>query len=165
MRKLIAATLAAAVLGVVMALGRISGSADASVWWCWDDPVLVIDGQVLHIYTGVPSSAIKRVTLADLVITVPPGVDVKMTANNAPRFPQQARLVRSGAVNPDGSIPITATVTVNGHGRFDTAIKITQPGGDVAIAYGASNQPLSTMYTLLPKKTPAPVVPAASERK
>jgi hypothetical protein len=146
----------AVMLGAIAMLARPSGPAEASEWWCWDDPVIVINGQVLHVLTGVENRAAHRVTLADVVITVPNGVDAKMTASNSPRFPQQARLVRAGSLNADGSIPITASVTVNGHGRFAAAIKITQPGGGQAISYGESNQPITTTYTLVPKKSPTP---------
>jgi hypothetical protein len=158
MRRRTTAAIAAIVLGAIFVLSRVSGTADASEWWCWDDPVLVINGQVVHVYTGVPNNAVRRVTLADMTITVPNGVDVRMTANNAPRFPQQVRLVRSGSVNADGSIPIKASVTVTGHGRFDTAVKISQPSGGMSVSYGQSNGQVSTSYTLVSKRmvTPTP---------
>jgi hypothetical protein len=155
MQRQIAASLMAVMLGAIAVLARPAGSADASEWWCWDDPVVVINGQVIHVLTGVESRAVHRVTMADVVITVPNGVDARMTASTAPRFPQRARLVRSGSVNADGSIPITASVTVNGHGRFAAAIKITQPSGGRAVSYGESNQPITTTYTLAPRTAPA----------
>lgn len=162
MRKILAAVMAAGLLGAIAAFGSHPNLAGASEWWCWDDPVLIVNGQVLHIYSGVPASALKRVTLAEMVITVPEGVDARITANNAPRFPQVARLVRAGRVGADGSIPITATVTVHGHGSFAAALKIAQPGGSTVVAYGESNQPIISSLMLLPRTVPA--APASSGR-
>jgi hypothetical protein len=165
MRRGTTAALAAMMLGAMLILSRASGTADASEWWCWDDPVLVVNGQVLHVYSGVSSNATHRVTMAEMVITIPNGVDAKVTASNAPRFPQNARLVRSGSVNADGSVTVSATTTVHGHGRFDAAIKISHPSGGESVSYGESNQPISTSYTLMPKKAEAKAAPATSNRK
>jgi hypothetical protein len=156
MRRFVATFLAALVLGSTMALAGTARAAHAGEWWCWDDPVLVLNGQVLHIYAGVTSNAVRRVTLADMVITVPAGVDAKVTAANAPRFPQTARLVRAGALGADGSVPVSATLIVNGHGRFEAALKIVQPSGAETVTYGESNHPISVSYVLPIKKSPTP---------
>jgi hypothetical protein len=150
MRRLLSALVAAAVLA---AAGLAAGAtpARASDWWCWDDPVLVIENQVVHIYAGVPNKFRQRVTLADVVVTVPVGVDARITASNQPRFPQASRLVRAGAVGADGSIRVTATLTVRGHGRFDVALKVRQPSGAEVIAYGESNEQFSAQLTLAGK--------------
>lgn len=152
MRRLCAALVAATVLGSLLLLPRLSETADASEWWCWDDPVLVLNGRVVHIYTGVKTAALQRVTLAEIEITVPAGVDAKLTASNAPRFPQTATLRRAGTVGADGSVPVSARVIVNGHGHFDVGLKMSQPGGATTVTYGQSNQPLVNTI-VLPGKT------------
>jgi hypothetical protein len=150
MKRLLSALVAAA---VISAAGFAAGAtpARASDWWCWDDPVLVVENQVIHIYAGVPNKFRQRVVLADMVVTVPAGVDARITASNQPRFPQASRLVRAGNVGPDGAIHVTATLTVRGHGRFDVALKVRQPSGGEVIAYGESNEQFSTELTLAGK--------------
>ncbi len=137
-----------AVLGA--ALGLVRPGA-ASEWWCWDDPVLVINGQVVHVLAGVPADARTRVTLAEVVITVPEGVDAKLTAVNAPFFPLTARLERAGTIAADGSVTVAATVTIQGNGHFNAGLRLVQPSGDEVAAIGSANEPVGAAITLAPK--------------
>lgn len=123
----------------------------AGEWWSWDDPVLQVNGRVMHVYAGVPEQAVGRVTGAAIVITVPEGVDARLTAVNAPRFPLTAQIVRGGAVNPDGSITMMVRLTVNGYGQFDTGLKIDQPSGTEIVTYGSSNQEINASMVVAPK--------------
>jgi hypothetical protein len=136
------------VLGGMLGLARPS---TASEWWCWDDPVLVINGQVVHVLAGVPAEARTRVTQAEVVITVPNGVDAKLTAVNAPFFPLTARLERAGTVAADGSISVTATLVISGSDRFDVGLRMVQPSGDEVAAFNTANQPVRATITLVPK--------------
>lgn len=123
-------------------------TATASVWWAWDDPVVVINGQVVHVLAGVPADARGQVTSAEVVITVPSGVDAKLTAVNAPHFPLTARLERVGAVGTDGSVTVAASLIVRGRGQFATALRIVQPSGNETIAYGVTDQPVQASIHL-----------------
>ncbi len=91
---------------------------------------------MVHIYTGVPSSARQRVTMSQLEITVPANVDAKLTASNAPRFPQTTTLKRAGQAGADGSITVSARVNVEGHGQFDVGLKMSRPSGATNVTYG-----------------------------
>ncbi len=149
MGRIVTQTLALlAVLAAALGLARPSA---ASEWWCWDDPVLVINGQVVHVLAGVPADARTRVTQAEVVITVPEGVDAKLTAVNAPFFPLTARLERAGTVAADGSTAVTATLTVRSSVRFAVGLRMVQPSGGEVAAFDTTNQPVRTAITLAPK--------------
>jgi len=162
MGQIVTRTLAVlAVLGAALGLARPSA---ASEWWCWDDPVLVINGQVVHVLAGVPADARTRVTQAEVVITVPEGVDAKLTAVNAPFFPLTARLERAGTVTANGSVTVTATVTIRGSDRFDVGLRMVQPSGDEVAAFETANQPVRTAITLAPKAPRSQVTAKQTQR-
>lgn len=149
-RLLIALTLLASTL----LLPGATAPAHASEWWCWDDPVLVIDGRVVHIYTGVPAGAVPQVAVAEVTVTVPNGVNAKLTATASPRFPQTATLVRAGSIGPDGAVTVTASAVIRGSGDFAAGLRMVQPSGDESAVFGRSNQPVSTSLTLTAKPNP-----------
>jgi hypothetical protein len=126
-------------------------TAHASEWWCWDDPVLHVDGQVVRILAGVPNKFKQRVTLAEVVVTVPNGVDARLSAINAPHFPQTATLVRKGQVAAGSPIPVTVTLTMHGHGLFDAGIRIVRPSGEELTEYGRSNEKITATITVTPR--------------
>src|SRR5688572_79257 len=100
------ALLAALLLGAGLAAGP--REAHSSDWWCWDDPVLIINNQTVHVLAGVPATERGRVRMAEVVVIVPEGVDARQVASVASQFPLTTRLVRAGAVAPDGTVLITA---------------------------------------------------------
>jgi hypothetical protein len=112
---------------------------DASDWWCWDDPVLVIDNQVVQILAGVPEAARTRVRLAEVTVIVPAGVNARITASISPRFPLTSRLIQSGPRGADGAVTVTAVLKVNAQGEFPTAIRLRQASGVEQTGYGMAS--------------------------
>ena len=55
------------------AMGHPRATANASEWWCFDDPVVVIKGyQTVHVRVGVPDTLKDQVVMADIIITDAP---------------------------------------------------------------------------------------------
>lgn len=154
MRRIVLAVLVLMFVAAPL-LPATAGTAHASEWWCWDDPVLQIDGQVVRVLAGVPDRFKQRVTLAEVVIMVPNGVDARLTAVNAPHFPQAATLRREGYAVPGSPITVTATLTMHGHGLFESGLKIIHPSGATTVAFGQSNQQVTATLTLVPRSQTA----------
>lgn len=158
MRVLHVALLAALLLGADLAAGP--RAAKSSDWWCWDDPVLVINNQAVHVLAGVPETERRRVRMAEVTVIVPEGVDARLVASAASRFPLTARLVRAGAVAPDGAVLITALMTVQADGEFPTALRLRQASGGEQTGFGTVSRPaISTISLLLRSNAAVRVAP------
>lgn len=155
MSKALAALVVAVLLPAALLVAGPAHKAQASEWWCWDDPVLVVDGRAVHVLVGVPRGALGSVSIANVIVTVPNEVDAKLTALTAPRFPVNATIERAGHRRPDGSFTVSATVTVQGAGSFPTGLMLTQAGGGIAVAEGSSNTAMAQTLAVEGKGPPA----------
>ena len=144
--------IAVLLVGLAMLVARPAQTAQASEWWCWDDPVLLVDGQVLHIAVGVPRAALANVTVADLVITVPAGVEARLTGTPEPRFAQTLRVVQGPAISRGAPVVITATVTVRARTQTVVGLRVNQPSRQPAFGFGMTGQPISVTTVLFPRK-------------
>lgn len=143
----IAGVVALAVVCLLVS-STIAPRAQASEWWCWDDPVVIVEGQVVQVRVGVPQSLKHRVTLADIVVTVPYGVDAEVVAVPSPHFPQAVTMVRTARLAPGEDIVVSAQVTVRSQAPMTVAIKLSQASGAEASQFGLDHQPVGTALRL-----------------
>jgi hypothetical protein len=93
LRTMVVGLLVAALL-VVQSPGR----AHAELSWCWDDPLVEINGVRYSIENGVrgdPATIDKDVTVARTVIHVPKGSSARLIGLTRQHFPETVAFVRS----------------------------------------------------------------------
>jgi hypothetical protein len=148
MRRFLAPVAGVLLLSVALTLSGTAHRVQASVWWCWDDPVVHLNGRVIHVRVGVPAPFLEAVSVAEIVLTVPSDAEVKVNPVPSPRFTQTATIVRTAAAGPAGANTVAVTLTVRGQGTFDVGLQVEQPGGQAVEVYGRSNQPVSASFTV-----------------
>ena len=130
--RLVLAALAALLLLGVAAV-RVP-PARANVAWCWNDPVLVVNGRAVQLKLGVPLSEAATVTDATLVVTVPAGVPATLAAANAAAFITRLRLDvvlatdPSLAYNGTGPVPVRVEATINAPTSTKTGLAASHRG-------------------------------------
>ncbi len=136
---------------VAVLLAARGHGAVASEWWCWDDPVIVVDGRAIHVLAGVQRESRSSVMLAELVVTVPESLEASLKPVPSPQFPQQVTLERSGSVNADGTFTVTARLTVTAPPGTAAALRIRNGGKDEATITGSAGAPITAALVVPPK--------------
>jgi len=102
MRKVMSGILAALLLLSVGALSFVPVTrANEFVIWCWDDPVVSLNGQVFNIQIGVlamPSEVRRGVQVADTTLLVPRGVEASVISITNQYFRETVQIITV----PDG---------------------------------------------------------------
>lgn len=138
-----------------------SRTAESSDWWCWDDPVLVVNGQAVRILAGVPATDGRLVRMAEITVVVPEGVEARLVASVSIWFPLSTRLVRAGAVGGDGTVLVTAILTVQASGALPIALRLQQAGGSQHTSYGTTSIPAISWLSISPRAAASPPVSPA----
>lgn len=145
MRKLFTVSAAAAMLLGSAAFQQL-GYAAAEEFWCFDDPTIHVNGQVVHVTVAVPQDSKRSVQDVRLVVTLPENVEVKLDGPaGRPAGPLHTitTIVRSGSYNGSGAVPMTATATVDAPSSTAARL-IAQENGFAAVeSDGNAGQPLS----------------------
>jgi hypothetical protein len=130
-RRFLGVTLALLIMAGIAA-GTGASRASAFEAWCFDDPVLVVGGQAIHIDLGVPVGQRALIKGSTLVVTVPTNVATYLAGTTAYNFPITVTIIRNGSWSGSGSIPVTATGVVYGPAGVPTAIKAWGSSGTLA---------------------------------
>lgn len=123
-----------ALLAGIAGLVSIPSAVDASVEWCFDDPIVDIGGRRVSITVGVrgePAQVRQQVKTAKVVIYVPAGVRTRLISTTAVFFKEEVEFrafddVRWERGDP---IPVLVQVTFEARGRFDARVDVVYPGG------------------------------------
>ena len=148
--------LSALVLAAFAGVVSGGGQAQASWDWCWDDPLVLVQGRILDIQSGVPLSHIRDLDgPVDVKVYVPSNVSAAVILNPGIPYRQNVTVVKSGAAWHSGDIPVRVEITVHSDEDFDTSMLVTHQGGflrivDVARIYGRSNATMSGDFRLTP---------------
>lgn len=142
-------------IAVVVALGAVSIStpsrADAAADWIWDDPIVAIGGQTVHIRAGVygePADVDKNVKVAQFVISVPESVSVRVIGRTRVNFPETVRFVRTDERwQPGAPIPVRVTLEFKAKTVAPAVLDISYPGGAVGSS-GTTAGPLWASFSL-----------------
>jgi hypothetical protein len=108
-------------LSVAFLLGMYAHSAPAAHAdeWCWDDPIVMIDGHVVQILTGVsgrPDDVRKKVQVAHVTIYVPAAVDAHVLKTTSTFFREDVRFVTVAGVSAEGGRDDRGNGGNNGNG-------------------------------------------------
>lgn len=175
-RRFLGYGLLAAAGGLVVARGAHDALASD---WCWDDPIVSINGYSVQIITGVhgePGAVSYHVQAANVDILVPSGVSTAVLFTTATYYPEIVRFLPSGSAwsagqdvtvtlsisfsrRTPGAMPSAAMIGVDG-----TVMSLSKMapsgqsiGGRQTILYGATNTVMTYSFTIaadLPKQLP-----------
>jgi hypothetical protein len=134
MRRSIAFAAALALALVWVAAPVASRPADALDYWCWDDPLLEINGQRVSINIGVRERDLQRIRGTVVLVVVPEGVTVKQIPTKE-YFPSWVHVLYEGKGN-NGHIPVIVQNTlITSRGNFDYQMNATIDGGKTVLAH------------------------------
>ena len=118
------ALLAALVLVLIGALHpRHAAAGDI---WCWDDPVIEIDGQLVSIDIGVRSTDLKDVRAVALVLTVPRSTKARVVYIEKGAFTPTVQIQESRDDDRDNDA-LRLDVLMTSSRRFTYQIVISAP--------------------------------------
>ena len=113
----------------------------ADMEWCWDDPVVSINGQQTQLVVGVQSAAAGVV--ANIVVYVPAGISTSIIVPpSTTPFQETLTFESRGNYSGHGPIPISVKTTFSGPGGLSTAIRATFASGSTELKTGNSNSTL-----------------------
>ena len=125
--RLIRAALAALLLLGITAVQIPLAHADSE--WCAGDPVLVVNGRVVHLTLAVPRDQAGTVTDSTLTVTVPAGVRAHLAASNAQSLITRLRvdvtLVTDATLTYRGTGPVPVRVEATVYAPSTTATRLT----------------------------------------
>jgi hypothetical protein len=98
------------------ALAQIPAAhADWDFTWCWDDPVVVVNGVPVHIDLGIQASAAQvqgAISSANIVVHVQQGATATVLQSNTPDYPATVTLkFDKGGTWKSGPAPIQVVTT------------------------------------------------------
>jgi hypothetical protein len=111
----------------------MSRPADALDYWCWDDPLLEINGQRVSVNIGVRERDLPKVVGTVVVVIVPEGVTVKHIPTKE-AFPSRVHVINQGKPNR-GHIPVIVHNTLIARGSFDYQMNATIEDGKTVLAH------------------------------
>ena len=139
------------VLALFSAAVAHTPSAFADIW-CFDDPVVSINGQQVKLDVGVQGSSTylrKTVSGAIVTVAVPAGVSTALVYLQKGPFPETVRFVQSATVWSTGQpIPVTVTVSFTSTAKLMTALQAQYPSGQTKQYFGTTQTPLQFGFTL-----------------
>ncbi len=126
MKRFLTALVAIAALAFSTGLGR-STTAGAADEWCWEDPIVSINGHVVHIDLGMAKADLPKLTgTVQVTIFVPQGVPASVVNVDQTYFKENVRIMRSWEVWKSGEpIPVFVSVYVPSSSSVKVAMRIT----------------------------------------
>jgi hypothetical protein len=135
-------------------LAQVPAHADD---WCFDDPIVSVQGHLLDIRTSLPVANV--ITMRNTVVTVviPSNVHGAVLVNNVSAFPMTTTISASGpAWSGAGGIPVSVQALVTADVSFPVVLIVTPLGsalplsalGDPATTSGVTNATLNVAMSL-----------------
>ena len=128
-----------------------TGQADAGVEWCSEDPVFIVNGNIVDVTTSFPAqyaSSIKGPVVFELLV---PENAIAAVVTISGRVPLQGKVTRSlprwwGLLG----LPVVVRVSLEATESFDTQTRVTGTGLFLTTTVkGKSNQVTVASYKLL----------------
>ncbi|MGI8553644.1 MAG: hypothetical protein ACR2PL_23080 [Dehalococcoidia bacterium] len=124
-RSLLAAPLAALVLAGG-ALVQPAMPTRAEEIWCFDDPVVAVNGHLLDIKVEQPLANILTMRSTTITVVIPKNVPGSVTMNDVSAFPMQTAVSRTGAAwSGSGAIPVTIVTSVSAKSNYPVQVAAT----------------------------------------
>jgi hypothetical protein len=129
-----------------------AGQADAGVQWCSEDPVFIVNGNIVDVTTSFPAayiSSIKGPVMFELLV---PENTIAAVVTISGRVPLEGKVTKSlprwwGLLG----LPVVVRVTLNATQSFETVTRVTGTGMLflTTTVNGKSNQVTVANYKLL----------------
>ncbi len=136
---------------LIAGLGRTPRGASADMW-CFDDPVVSINGQQVTLNVGAAgTSSYLHKTIAGTTITVavPAGASTALVSLQNKPWPETVVFVQRATVwRPGTPLPVTVTVTFSSAATVLTELQATYPNGKTKVYAGTTQTPLQFGFTL-----------------
>ena len=154
--------LSAFVLVVALAIAPVTPTSARGVEWCWDDPVVTIDGRTVQIDVGVmgePDTVRRNVKVAHVWIYTPQGVSTKLLAATHTYFREVVHFVPSNDVRRRGNgrgaaawqpgqpVPVLVVVEFEARTEMLAGMRVNHPHGTL-IDEGTTRGRLSAGFVL-----------------
>jgi hypothetical protein len=147
MRRLVYCFVFALLMGTIPA-----GRADAGVEWCSEDPVFIVNGNIVDVTTSFPAKYVNSITGPVLFELLVPENSIAAVVTISGRVPLQGKVTKSlprwwGLLG----LPVVVRVTLNASQSFDTVTRVTGTGMLflTTTVNGKSNQVTVANYKLL----------------
>jgi hypothetical protein len=129
-----------------------AGKADAGVEWCSEDPVFIVNGNIIDVTTSFPAKYIKNVKGPVVFeLLVPENTILAAVVTVSGRVPLEGKVTKSlpkwqGLLG----FPVVVRVTLNATASFETQTRVTGSGLFLTTnVKGKSNQVTTASYKLL----------------
>ena len=142
----------ALLLGITLAaLPRLSRPAAAGEVWCWDDPVIDVNGVSVSISLGVRQTDLSAVSVAEIIVSMPQGAVGRVAAFD---YTYLTPIVRFETDYSRISSPVqqfTVTIRLNATRALDYQVVVIRQENKQHITETSSaqaNQPVSLSFQL-----------------
>ena len=128
-----------------------AGQADAGVEWCSEDPVFIVNGNIVDVTTSCPAKYLKSIKGPVVFELLVPENSIAAVVTISGRVPLQGKVVKSlprwwGLIG----LPVVVRVTMNATESFETRTRVTGSGLFlISNVSGRSNQVTTASYRLL----------------
>ena len=146
MRRLVYCFVFALLISTVSA-----GKADSGVEWCSEDPVFIVNGNIVDVTTSFPAQYIDSIKGPVVFELHVPENAVAAVVTISGRVPLEGKVIKSlprwwGLVG----LPVVVRVTLKANSSFETRTQVTGTGLFLTnTVYGKSNQVTTASYRLL----------------
>lgn len=118
------------VLALVLALSSVAalrgGRAQAWESWCFDDPVIAVDGQLIDLRVQLPLAQLLAMRSTTLTVVIPSNVRGAVVLDDVSAFPMKTVVSPTGpAWNGKGTLPLTVTTSVSATAGFPIKVVAT----------------------------------------
>lgn len=128
-----------------------AGQADAGVEWCSEDPVFIVNGNIVDVTTTFPAKFIKSIKGPVVFELLVPQNTIAAVVTLQGRVPLVGKVTKSlprwwGLIG----LPVVVRVTLNASESFETRTRVTGTGLFlISNVKGTSNQVTTASYRLL----------------
>jgi hypothetical protein len=118
-------------LALLLALApAFGGRAAAYETWCFDDPVILVNGQLIDIRVGMPVTDVVTMRSTTITVIIPRNVAGAVVVDDVSAFPMQTTISATGpAWSGKGSLPITVRVDVKAATPYTFTVTATPLAG------------------------------------
>jgi hypothetical protein len=142
-----------ALLAALMVLATVFvpvPAAAASAGWCWDDPVIAVNGQLIDIRVGMPLTHLLTMRSTTLTVIIPQNVFGIVLVDDISLFPMTTRIEATAPPwNGRGAIPVRLVADVQASATYPIQLiatplaNLTTPLAQPVTTYGTANTPLA----------------------
>ncbi|MGD9891063.1 MAG: hypothetical protein AB7R89_14240 [Dehalococcoidia bacterium] len=144
-----------ALLLAIVATAPSVNDATAYETWCADDPIVVVDGHLLHIQVQMPLAELLAMRSTRLTVVIPQNVGGFVLLDDISVFPMQTSVAARGPIwAGTGPLPVTVVVEVDATKSYPIRVvakpvtPLTRLLAPPVTAIGTTNRRLELPLTL-----------------